>query len=98
MTPIADSPLGRRGFLKGAAISGASALAVGAVGGSLLGVLATPAQADPPPTAAAPAADVDTEPVYGAGVFDVDPDQTGVSQDPTVAVTGIAVMPEDWEF
>lgn len=33
-------------------------------------------------------------PLHGAGEFDVDPSQAGVSQSPTAAVTGIAVMPE----
>ncbi|WP_186785287.1 hypothetical protein [Streptomyces misionensis] len=38
-------------------------------------------------------------PVGGAGVFDVDPDQTGVSQNPDDAVTGdIPALPEDMEF
>ncbi|MFD3933323.1 hypothetical protein [Streptomyces sp. NPDC058614] len=36
------------------------------------------------------------EPRGGAGLFDVDPDQTGVSQDPKVVVKGdIAVFPEN---
>ncbi|MCX4972681.1 hypothetical protein [Streptomyces sp. NBC_00620] len=36
------------------------------------------------------------EPLGGAGLFDVDPDQTGVSQDPKVVVKGdIAVFPEN---
>ncbi|MEU8542147.1 hypothetical protein AB0C52_19520 [Streptomyces sp. NPDC048717] len=34
------------------------------------------------------------EPRGGAGVFDTDPDQAGVSQDPNVVVTGdIEVLP-----
>lgn len=38
-------------------------------------------------------------PAGGAGLFDVDPDQSGVSQDPNVEVTGdIAALPLDMEF
>ncbi|WP_160159730.1 hypothetical protein [Streptomyces sp. WAC05374] len=38
-------------------------------------------------------------PVGGAGVFDVDPDQAGVSQDPDDEVTGdVEALPEDVEF
>lgn len=38
------------------------------------------------------------EPQGGAGLFDVDPDQGAVSQDPNVAVTGdIGALPEDVE-
>ncbi len=37
-------------------------------------------------------------PVGGAGLFDVDPDQGDVSQDPTVAIHGdVASLPEDME-
>ena len=44
-------------------------------------------------------ADTTIEPVYGAGLYDVDPDQGNVSQNPSVVVTGdIAAMPEDWSF
>jgi hypothetical protein len=40
-----------------------------------------------------------TEPVGGAGVFDVDPPQDGVSQDRTaVVVSDINALPEDMEF
>jgi hypothetical protein len=45
------------------------------------------------------ATEMTVEPTYGAGLFDVDPDQGSVSQDPNVAVTGdISAFPEDWEF
>lgn len=38
-------------------------------------------------------------PVGGAGIFDVDPDQTGVSQNPDDEVTGdIEALPEDVEI
>ncbi|MFB6817269.1 hypothetical protein ACFCV8_22255 [Streptomyces sp. NPDC056347] len=37
-------------------------------------------------------------PVGGAGVFDVDPDQSGVSQDPdTVVASDTEALPEDLE-
>jgi hypothetical protein len=42
------------------------------------------------------------EPVYpagGAGLFDVDPDQGGVSQSPDVTITGdVAALPENMEL
>jgi hypothetical protein len=38
-------------------------------------------------------------PVGGAGLFDVDPDQNGISQDPDVEVTGdLVAVPEDEEL
>ncbi|MBT2675284.1 hypothetical protein J7E95_31680 [Streptomyces sp. ISL-14] len=44
-------------------------------------------------TAAAPRA---VEPRGGAGIFDIDPDQSKVSQDPKVVVKGdIAAFPEN---
>jgi len=46
----------------------------------------------------ASAAETTVLPAYGAGIFDVDPDQGSVSQDPGVVVTGIAEYPEDWGF
>lgn len=48
---------------------------------------------------AATTADSTVEPVYGAGLYNVDPDQGNVSQSPSVVVTGdISVMPLDWSF
>jgi hypothetical protein len=39
------------------------------------------------------------EPAGGAGLFDVDPDQAGISQDPNVPIVGDAnVLPEDMEL
>jgi hypothetical protein len=39
------------------------------------------------------------EPAGGAGLFDVDPDQRGVSQDPNVPVTGdVPALAEDLEL
>ncbi len=75
--------------------------AAGGVGAVLVG---NPAFADGSAPAARPAvvgatADSTVEPVYGAGLYDVDPDQGNVSQSPSVVVTGdIAAMPEDWSF
>ncbi len=47
----------------------------------------------------AEATETTAEPTYGAGLFDVDPDQGSISQDPNVVVTGdISLFPEDWEF
>ena len=47
----------------------------------------------------AEATETTAEPTYGAGLFDVDPDQGAVSQDPNAVVAGnISVFPEDWEF
>jgi hypothetical protein len=38
-------------------------------------------------------------PAGGAGLFDVDPDQGGISQDPDAEITGdIAALPEDMEL
>lgn len=38
------------------------------------------------------------DPRFGAGLFDVDPEQGGVSQDPKVAVRGdVDALPEDME-
>lgn len=49
--------------------------------------------------AAAAEADDAVEPAYGAGLFDVDPDQHDISQDPNVAVDGdTTALPEDSEF
>lgn len=51
------------------------------------------------PAVVAATADSTVEPVYGAGLYDVDPDQGSVSQAPNSSATGdIAAMPEDWSF
>jgi hypothetical protein len=77
-----------------------AAMAAGGVGAV---VTATPALADTSipvaPAAAVAAANSTVEPVYGAGLYDVDPSQGNVSQSPNVVVTGdIAAMPVDWSF
>jgi hypothetical protein len=77
--------------------------AVAVAGGAGAVLVGNPAFADSTslvsPAAVAAAADTTVEPAYGAGLFDVDPDQGNVSQSPSVVVTGdIAAMPEDWSF
>ncbi|GAA1833438.1 hypothetical protein GCM10009682_59740 [Luedemannella flava] len=67
--------------------------------GSAVGATAVALGAGAVITAGAASADETTvEPAYGAGLFDVDPDQGSISQDPGVAVTGIDAMSEDWGF
>jgi hypothetical protein len=69
-----------------------TAAALGTAGAGFAGIqiLAGPA---------ANAAETTVQPAYGAGLFDVDPDQGSVSQDPSVAVSGdIAAFTEDWGF
>ncbi len=60
------------------------------------GVLAS----GPEATGVAPVAEPQPAfPAGGAGLFDVDPDQRDVSQDPTIAVDGdVESLPEDMEF
>jgi hypothetical protein len=67
------------------------------------GVGAAPAHQAAAPAAAAPAAAAAAvtavEPTYGAGIFDVDPSQAGVSQSPSVIVTGdVAALPLDMDL
>jgi hypothetical protein len=39
------------------------------------------------------------EPIGGAGLFDVDPDQSGVNQEPEQPVTGdVAALPDEQEL
>jgi hypothetical protein len=39
------------------------------------------------------------EPVGGAGLYDVDPDQNGLTQDPAIPVAGdVAALPDDLEL
>jgi hypothetical protein len=68
--------LDRRCFLKAAA----GTAVVGLSSAAVCTLTATPAFAV-----------TTVEPVYGAGVFDVDPSQSGVSQSPTVVVHGDVV-------
>lgn len=90
-------PRSRRWFLwtsAGAVGAGAGVVALAS------GVGAAPAHTAAAPAAAAPAADpISVEPTYGAGIFDVDPDQTGVSQSASVVVTGdVAALPLDMDL
>lgn len=76
--------LDRRWFLKAAAGTAAVGLSAAAVG----------------TMTASPAFAVTTvEPVYGAGLFDVDPSQSGVSQSPTVVVqSDVVSLPLDMDL
>jgi len=72
-----------------------SLLATAALGG--LGLALGGGELVAPDTAEA--TEMTVPPVFGAGLFDVDPPQDSISQDPNVAVTGdIAVFPEDWGY
>lgn len=63
------------------------------------GVALTGGVASASGTAATATDDTTVEPQGGAGLFDVDPDQGDISQDPNVAVTGdVAALPDDWGF
>lgn len=77
-----------------------AAVAVGGIGAVVTGTSALAGTSIPvAPAAVAAAADSTIEPVFGAGLYDVDPSQGDVSQSPNVVVTGdIAVMPVDWSF
>lgn len=81
-----------------------AAAAVGAVGISQAatsgpGAPSTGSADSPAATGDTPADGEPIEPAGGAGLFDVDPDQGDVSQDPNVSVVGdTTVMPEDMEF
>lgn len=60
---------------------------------------AVPAAASPAAPTAAAGGPPPVVPAGGAGLFDVDPDQGTVNQDPHVDVTGdIAALPLDMEF
>jgi len=64
------------------------------------GVGAAPAHPAAPASTVLAAVDpTAVEPTYGAGVFDVDPDQTGVSQSASVVVTSdVAALPLDMDL
>lgn len=84
--------MNRRRLLTVTIGAGAAAAVVGAVG------ISHAAINDPP--AAGPAPDESIkEPAGGAGLYEDDPDQANVSQDPNVAVTGnVESLPEDVGF
>jgi hypothetical protein len=72
-------------------------IAGGAAAMAVAGVTGLPGLPGLPAVEAAPTAAV--EPQGGAGVFDVDPDQGDVSQDPNSTTTGdIDALPEDMDF
>jgi len=86
----------RRNLLAAAAAGGIGAVLVasGANAGTIFADGSATAVANP-----ALAADDTVEPQGGAGLFDVDLDQAGVSQSPDVVVTGdVSVLSEDWGF
>ena len=59
----------------------------------------TPAGAPAASATAVPASSLPVTPAGGAGLYDVDPDQSGVNQDPHVQVTSdVAALPLDMEF
>lgn len=90
-------PRSRRWFLWTSAGTVGAGVGVAALAS---GVGAAPAQKPAAAPAATAAADpTAVEPTYGAGIFDVDPDQTGVSQSATVIVTGdVAALPLDMDI
>jgi hypothetical protein len=70
-------------------------LMTAALGGVGTFVTASPFSAP----ATAEATEMTVEPAYGAGLFDVDPEQAAVNQDPNSVVNGdLSMFPEDWEF
>jgi hypothetical protein len=91
MNPLRQS-VTRRTTLRliGGGIAGVALAAYGGIT-QVLGFTATEAATTSEP-----------EPVFpqgGAGLFDVDPDQGGVSQDPNVVVSGdVAMLPLDMEL
>lgn len=84
--------MNRRKLLAVTIGAGAAVAAVGVVG---ISQAATDDSSE-----ASPAADESIqEPAGGAGLYEDDPDQANLSQDPNVAVTGdIEALPEDVEF
>lgn len=72
-----------------------SVLVTAALGGAGVIVAASPFVA----IGTAAAVETTVEPVYGAGLYDVDPPQGSISQEPNSVATGdISVLPEDWGF
>lgn len=77
--------LDRRRFIEAAAGTAVAGMSLSAL--SVLG------------TSSASAATTTSTPRYGAGVFNVDPDQGRLSQSPSVIVTGnVRVLPFDLAF
>ncbi len=79
-------------------------LIAGGIAGATLAVIGNPPHvsgvlaSDPEPTEDQPDPEPPVEPEGGAGLFDVDPDQGTLSQDPTVAIQGeVEALPEDME-
>jgi hypothetical protein len=90
-------PRSRRWFLWTSAGTVGAGVGVAALASGVGAAPAKPAAAPAAPSAAADPTSV--EPVYGAGVFDVDPDQTGVSQSASVVVKGdVDALPLDMDI
>jgi hypothetical protein len=88
-------PRSRRWFLWASAGTVGAGAGVAALAS---GVGAAPAQSSGT-LASTALADLTVQPAYGAGIFDVDPDQTGVSQSASVIVTGdVAALPFDMDL
>jgi hypothetical protein len=83
-------------------LAGAGAVAAGAAGTAAARSVLTDTSVRPEGAPAnAVASTVSTKtvtPRHGAGIFDVDPSQSGVSQSPSVAVTGIKSLPLDMDL
>jgi hypothetical protein len=78
-----------------------SVLAVAALGGAgaIVGASGLTGSTGPMGSQPAEATEMTVEPIFGAGLFDVDPDQGAVSQDPNTVVTSdMSMLPEDWGF
>ena len=74
-------------------------IAIGAAGAAAAVGVVGIAQAATSGNATTAATETTVEPAGGAGLFDVDPDQGNVSQDPNTAVTGdVTALPEDSGF
>jgi hypothetical protein len=86
--------MNRRRLLAVTLGTAAAAATVGAVG------ISQAATDDPPGDQQVPPSDESIkEPTGGAGIYEDDPDQAGVSQDPNVSVVGdVEALPEDTEF
>jgi hypothetical protein len=83
----------------GSTLTAAETAAVPAATQAAEAAAAAPAASASATAAAAAANTAPPSPVGGAGLYDVDPDQSGVNQDPHVEVTGdIAALPLDMEL
>jgi hypothetical protein len=92
-------PRSRRWFLWTSAGTVGAGAGVVALASGVGAAPARQAAAPATPTATAAADPTAVEPTYGAGIFDVDPSQAGVSQSASVIVTGdVAALPLDMDL